>query len=432
MSQLLNVKQQKIVAQEIKLWREERLIGEDLAATLLTRYTDKGPGANMSGALSLLGSILLGLGAILFVAANWQQLAVLPKLALILAAISTSYLVGWRLRFEPGTRPKLGSSLLVLGSLFFGAGIWLVAQIFNMDISLSSGLLIWSFGSLITTLVVRTVPHGCLTAALISLSSLLRLDNRFFTEGGHLTEPAYFIAGLAVSILLARYLRSRAMLWITLLVSTAWMVLWSAGGNQSLLIWGVALFGCYLWCHEKHPPLSAPFLYVGAVSVLSACLCATTLGSFYVHYVMLKLPKDIALLLASAMSLLLLIAWKLKKFRPEPIACILLALASCLTYGNAEWTNRVLANILFLCAIGGFLYTGSTRIKSPGLVNAAILFFVLDVIAFYFDSFFTMIDRSLFFIIGGVILMSVGAIAEGGRRKILDGMKVAEKTGSLC
>jgi uncharacterized membrane protein len=56
------------------------------------------------------------------------------------------------------------------------------------------------------------------------------------------------------------------------------------------------------------------------------------------------------------------------------------------------------------------------RVNRPGLVNTAMVFVVLDIVARYFD-FFSMMDRSLFFVLGSLVLMVGGALVEKSRRR---------------
>jgi uncharacterized membrane protein len=59
-------------------------------------------------------------------------------------------------------------------------------------------------------------------------------------------------------------------------------------------------------------------------------------------------------------------------------------------------------------------------------INIGLLFFVLDVIARYFDVFWKLLPRSLFFIIGGLILLSGGVFLEKKRRKVLASFNMEE------
>ena len=50
--------------------------------------------------LATLGAILVGVGAILFVGSNWQEIPQPGKLAMILGAIAATYAAGYRLKYQ--------------------------------------------------------------------------------------------------------------------------------------------------------------------------------------------------------------------------------------------------------------------------------------------------------------------------------------------
>ncbi|HIN63213.1 MAG TPA: DUF2157 domain-containing protein, partial [Candidatus Obscuribacterales bacterium] len=66
----LSAKHQKIVAGEIARWQQDGMIEEDLAVKLTSLYPLHSARVNVSQALSVVGAVLVGLGAILFMAAN--------------------------------------------------------------------------------------------------------------------------------------------------------------------------------------------------------------------------------------------------------------------------------------------------------------------------------------------------------------------------
>jgi uncharacterized membrane protein len=424
MSYKIPPKQQQVVAKEIKSWQQESLISNDLASQLLTRYSDTAK-PNVSGALTLIGSILVGLGSLLFVAANWQEIAVSVKLFLIVTAIVASHYFGWRLKFEPGNRPKLGNALLILGCLFYGAGIWLIAQIFNIDLPFGDGILFWAIGTLAATYACRTVPLGCLSALLLGTWSLTKLG--IWQNKAEAFQIAYFAVSFAVSLGLAFSLRSRAVAWISLIAGTLFTVAWS-GCNQGFLLWGVATFAGFLWCQEKRPLFASPLRYVSTISFLGSLLCATSEAYKWMSNANLE---NLSIMLFAALTALSIVIWRVEKYRYEAIVALMLALAACFSYGYAEGATRALSNILLLSTIAGLVYTGLNRIQSVGLVNVAVVFFVIDVIARYFDFFYTMMNRSLFFIVGGIILMVVGSLAESGRRKMIEGIHTRPEDTSL-
>ncbi|HIN64327.1 MAG TPA: DUF2157 domain-containing protein [Candidatus Obscuribacterales bacterium] len=350
-------------------------------------------------------------------AANWQQIPAIVKLLVILGAVNLTNYFGWKLKFEPGNQPKMGAALLLLGSLFYGAAIWLVAQIFNLEVNFSGGILLWALGTLATALATSTLPLGCLAAI---LGGMWLFANYTWDARQFLPFVPSLIAYLGTALALAFHMKSRAVTWITLVFSGVWMLsILGAFNAVPLLLFGLSVVGAYFFVREKQPLLEQPFLYVGEISTLASLLIATVSNFRSAEYIRMA---DLGTLLAICLTILGVVAWRVPKFKEEMIVCAGLALVCSLVLGSAPEHSRLIGNVALLAGIGAFIYTGLMRIQSAGMVNVALVFFVIDIIARYFDVFYTLMNRSFFFVVGGVLLMVVGAITERGRRTILEGM----------
>ena len=77
----------------------------------------------------------------------------------------------------------------------------------------------------------------------------------------------------------------------------------------------------------------------------------------------------------------------------------------------------ILFNLLFFAALVWLVYAG-IHLNDRYLVNLAFVFFALLVLARYFDTFWTLMNRSFFFMAGGLLLMIGGYALERGRRKL--------------
>lgn len=419
MSERVLPKHHQLFRQEIETWLEEKIITQQIAETLAARYPNIPHKINATAALLIVGAVLIGLGTILFIAANWQHIAGLIKLALVFAAVVVSHYCGWRFEFEPGNRPKLGTALMLLGSFFFGGGIWLVAQLFNVPTDFSVGVLLWAVGTMASALVARSTTIGCLASILIAIWTFLNTDGKIFAACGPM-EITFFSLGTIASLAMAAQIRSRASAWITLLSGTAWMVVASGSSAIPTLTWGLSLFVSYLWISKNRPLFSAPFKYVGSCASLVSLLGLTF------NKASLELGNHVvfAFLVCVCLVISLLVIWRQKEHDTEAIGCIGVLLLAILTHClPADAARLIGANIVYLAAIGGLIYSGLNKLQSQGLVNVGIVFFVLEIISRYFDYFFLMMDRSVFFIVGGIVLMVVGSIAENSRRKLIGGMQ---------
>ncbi len=100
------------------------------------------------------GALLVGVGIFSFIAANWADLPKVTKLLIILVSMTGSYSIGWFLKEDFGFK-RTGMALIFLGSLCYGAGVFLVAQIFNVRANWPDGFLLWFIGLLLISGVIK-------------------------------------------------------------------------------------------------------------------------------------------------------------------------------------------------------------------------------------------------------------------------------------
>ncbi|MDP3947320.1 MAG: hypothetical protein Q8Q41_01355 [bacterium] len=79
-------------------------------------------------------------------------------------------------------------------------------------------------------------------------------------------------------------------------------------------------------------------------------------------------------------------------------------------------------NLVLFFELLGLIFSGYSR-RETWLINLGALFLFLLIIAKYFDWFFTFLDKSIFFIGAGVLLLAVGWFMERGRRYMISNIK---------
>ena len=97
------------------------------------------------GIIVTIGVVLVGAGIFSFVAANWQAMTQLLKISIILLSMLILYCAGWYLK-EKTSLIKTGEALILLGAIVYGAGIFLVAQMFNIRANWPDGFILWMIG----------------------------------------------------------------------------------------------------------------------------------------------------------------------------------------------------------------------------------------------------------------------------------------------
>jgi uncharacterized membrane protein len=184
-----------------------------------------------------LGGVLLCAGVLLFVAAHWDELSPAWRFTLVLLLVGLFPIVG---AFTTERFPALGATFYAIGTICVGAGIFLTAQIFNLQEHWPSGILLWAVGALAGWLLLRQWPQSALLALLIpawlagewevrtqdyAYSSRLILDGLLLLSLTYLTarmgkEDSVARRGLAwiggISLLpltILAFVEERALLW---------------------------------------------------------------------------------------------------------------------------------------------------------------------------------------------------------------------------
>ncbi|MFB2936894.1 DUF2157 domain-containing protein [Aerosakkonemataceae cyanobacterium BLCC-F154] len=161
--------------QEVEKWQAEGLIDRSQYELLSQRYqfnTLETSARNRFIVIIIgLGSLLLGLAVITFVAANWQYLSREFRVFLLLSVfigvnISGFYL--WRYPTEQWQN-RLGRGLLFLGALILGANMALMAQMFHQSGSPAGLYIVWGIGVLAMAYSLRLTLLGILSTLLIAI-----------------------------------------------------------------------------------------------------------------------------------------------------------------------------------------------------------------------------------------------------------------------
>jgi uncharacterized membrane protein len=74
-------------------------------------------------------------------------------------------------------------------------------------------------------------------------------------------------------------------------------------------------------------------------------------------------------------------------------------------------------NIIFLGLLVLLLYVGYST-EDIGMVNTAMFWFIPLIFARYFDFFWELLPRSFFFMIGGLVLLTISVVLERKRREL--------------
>jgi uncharacterized membrane protein len=163
-----------------------------------------------------LGGVLLCAGVLLFVAAHWDELLPIWRFTLVLLLTGLFPIAG---AFTSERFPALGATFYAIGTICVGAGIFLTAQIFNLQEHWPTGILLWALGALAGWLLLRQWPQSVLLALLVPawLAGEWEVRTQGFAYSGRLILDGLLV--LSLTYLTARTGREdspvrRGLAWI--------------------------------------------------------------------------------------------------------------------------------------------------------------------------------------------------------------------------
>lgn len=157
------------VERDLARWREAGWVTADGETAIRRDVAQQTRGIELAPVLGILGAVLIAFGAMSFVAANWDEMPRLLRLALIFGGLFGAYGVAGLL-FERQHAAFAHAAILV-GVALFGAGIMLIAQMYHIDGHPPGAILTWALGALLAGVVLKSNPALALAMLLMGLWS---------------------------------------------------------------------------------------------------------------------------------------------------------------------------------------------------------------------------------------------------------------------
>jgi uncharacterized membrane protein len=171
---MLPTKFRRQLRREADLWAQEGLIDRTTHDRLAQRYQfsalDVESRNSLITLLMGLGCVLIGIGVLTFISANWQQLTREWRVGILLGAFITVNLLGFYLWREPaGGKHRFGQGLLLLGAMMLGGNMALMGQMFHVRGELFQLSIAWAVGVLLMAYSLRMTSLGILAQILMCI-----------------------------------------------------------------------------------------------------------------------------------------------------------------------------------------------------------------------------------------------------------------------
>src|SRR5215210_6198252 len=199
----ITANQRSWLLDQLNVWRQNEIVSEQQTQRIADLYEGAGELAERgrSRAVFVLMSAaatLVGLAALLLVGYNWEDLSRSTKLVTVLGTIAATHGFGFSLRYRKKAT-GLSETVFFLGCLFYGAGIWLVAQAYHINSHYPDGMWWWAVGVLPFALCLETRLLHALLVALLALWAGIEVLN-FDHLGGWLFGRWNFLPNGACSL----------------------------------------------------------------------------------------------------------------------------------------------------------------------------------------------------------------------------------------
>ena len=393
--------------QLISKWLKTKLINKTQSTKMLediAKEKKESSSSKLITIVSTIGAILLGASALLFISANWADMSSIMKSAILIGSTFAAYIVGYYLKYEKENLPRLGSALLFLGGLLFGATVFLEAQIYNINADAHILLLIWLIGLLPLAYATKFTPLAFISAVVFYFWLFF-----FVGETGHIYNlPSSFFAPFF------------------LLIS---MLLFSIGGLHYL--------------RPGYENFAKTYRYIG-INVGIIALFFLTFQEFSTQIDNSNFHASIGLAVVALPTILISIAnlffnpQKTKTFEIEGGVVLLISLLILVNYlfpgftapdytdymnyitaKGEPWTiiYTILYNLAATAVISTLIYIGNKR-HNLRLVDMGMLYLTIFVILKYSDWFWNRLEKSLFFFIGGILLIAISIFLERKRSEL--------------
>lgn len=388
----------RTIERHLKRWQQEGLLTEEKVAELRASLAS-GESARGIRIFAVIGAVLVGLGVILFVSSNWAGMGPAARITVLLAGFAV-VVVG---AVAAGRRdqPRMAEALWLLATLVFGANIFLIAQIFHQTLTYWQGTFRWMLGALVLGWALKSklqaavaIPLGLLTLGWIGGGSSWFFGKQMeflFSDGG--LRPILPLIG--VGLISLSLLSERTKSWAFL--------------KDSCFGWGLVLIALPVVISTASDEVAEAmysiegtlkqFVILGVVALLLAA--ALTYGEFRS-----RISRPILVATAAFFALMLV------PVAGEPWVA---ATVGGLHLPFAGYVLAVFA--LALLTIWTGVRASNRRLLNAGMFSSAVLIFIQ-----YYSWSFAMLDRSVAFILGGLVVLGLTVILEKKRRSLLEKM----------
>ncbi|MBF0101815.1 MAG: DUF2157 domain-containing protein [Desulfobacterales bacterium] len=415
---------------QIHQWIDEGIIQKEQAERIIQRYLvyeKKTRYFSVSMIFPAIGAIICGLGVILFFAYNWESMHKFIKLSIIFSTLIVTHASAVYIRQNRPDIAALGDGLHLFGTMLFGSGIWLIAQIYHISEHYPNAFFIWGMGAILMAWALLSISQGIVASLIMIFWQGFEV---FDFQIVHHIAPLVIFIGI---LLLAFYIKSIVLLFVgifTLLLSLCFTVIELKEGLFFYIVFFYANILIALGINEHIRKKFAfgvnVFTLFGTLIylIILYLLCFEGFLKEISHLYKLREFTDIGMMYYYGFLVIVIITWvntlipdfheilfPINKIQSPALPMMVLIGIIAITHGWTEvrgnWIIQLFFNLMFIMHSIFYILHGCQRIHA-GLTTLGCVMFIAIVFARYIDLFDSLLMRSLVFILTGMIIFGIG------------------------
>jgi len=411
----------KKLTDSLDQWIEAGWVPEASRSKIIEHAKAQKSGTNLVGVLAILGAVLLGFAAISFVASNWANMGKMMRMVVMLSALWAAFgiaaIAAWR------NVMVYAHAFGLLGAALFGAAIMLIAQTFNIQAYYPGGVLIWFFGALSAAIILRSNPILIFSALLAGLWMMMAFEGDVPDTTQYWLFPLFaigvgFTASRFKSIATINILAISILLFVPAYLVAEFDYRPFTDGLLLPLSGAVFITVALLTASLKR------FIF-GSGAIIGWMAISALLVGFLVQLVLADGNLDnqrisdqwhlhTVVLLVLIAGLLL---WLTLKKQMKPVLAIgilfgtaLMAYAPLVQAPTWNLPIQMLYGAAFFGICVALLISGMTTHKNS-LTWIGGVGFGAQALYVYFETFKDLLNTSLFFLVGGLLLLGISLLA---------------------
>jgi len=418
---------------QLTRWIVEDIIDENTASKIRHLYPPaKSPRPWAMTVFSGIGACVIGLGVILLFAYNWSEMSKFTKLAIIFSSIGISHFAGIAVFLQSERFKAVGQALTIIGTMLFGAGIFLIAQIYHINEHYPNAFLFWGIGAFLLAWAMPSIAQAIIAAILFTLWAIM--------EGTNFGTSIPYIFGLLLLLFPLAYIKRNGLLIGVLLLALGFSAIFVVAANNGEVAFYtlLSLFAFYTAVGIIHQKFSefehfGPiYRFVGLAGYFLTLfiLCFTDVTEDVMEDVELFssvdavlywiIPFGLAMAGCAVVGRDIIKKVKLKYYSHDLILIPLLLIFFC-CYSLSpsrffEWPAIIIFNLIFLAHVLMMMSAGCKEVNASKTILGAVGLAALTVARFT-DLLDSLAIRGLIFVIVGVIIFVQGFFYASSKKK---------------